>query len=83
MHYWLADRAATQIEPGAKAVLLDQQDHVLEATSANILVHYKDEGLVTPPVEKVLPGISQCNPGKNINESMTAICIPSGRYVKY
>ena len=30
-----------------------------EATSANVVAHFLDQGLVTPPRGKVLPGVSQ------------------------
>ncbi|MCE9547840.1 MAG: aminotransferase class IV [Planctomycetia bacterium] len=58
MHYYLADREAAAREPGARAVLLDTGGHVTEATTANALLYRKSEGLVSPPRESVLPGIS-------------------------
>ncbi len=58
MHYYLADRAAAAKEPGARALLLDADGHALEASTANIVLYYKDSGLIAPPHEKVLPGIS-------------------------
>ncbi len=59
MHYYLADREAARREPGARALLLDQQGHVGEASTANVVCYFHDRGLVTPSVEGVLPGISQ------------------------
>jgi branched-subunit amino acid aminotransferase/4-amino-4-deoxychorismate lyase len=58
MHYYLADEEAQRIEPGARAVLLDQDGHVLEATTANVVLYSAKQGLVGPPHDKVLPGIS-------------------------
>jgi branched-subunit amino acid aminotransferase/4-amino-4-deoxychorismate lyase len=58
MHYFLADRAARQRQPGARALLLDERGFVTEASSANLLVHYRDVGLVSPPKERILPGVT-------------------------
>ncbi len=58
MHYYLADRGARAIDPAARALLLDDDGCVLEATTANVLVYRKSEGLLSPPREKILPGIS-------------------------
>lgn len=59
MHYFLADQQARRDFPGSRAIMLDHQGFVVEATTANILLYRHDEGLVLPPAEKVLPGISQ------------------------
>lgn len=59
LHYYLADRQAAARSPGARALLLDQDGFVGEATTANVIAHFPDRGLVTPPREKVLPGVSQ------------------------
>jgi branched-chain amino acid aminotransferase len=59
MHYYLADREATKLVPGARAILLDQDGYVGEGTTANIITYFKNRGLVTPKIEKVLPGVSQ------------------------
>jgi branched-subunit amino acid aminotransferase/4-amino-4-deoxychorismate lyase len=58
MHYYLADHRAAQVEPGARALLLDHDGLVTEASTANIVVFSSREGLVSPPVRCVLPGIS-------------------------
>lgn len=58
MHYYLADRQAARIEPGARALLLDSQGFVSETSTANVLMYRAGEGLLAPPAEKVLPGIS-------------------------
>jgi branched-chain amino acid aminotransferase len=58
MHYFIADRAAAKEQPGSRALLLDQQGNVSEASTANVVAFYPREGLVSPPIEHVLPGIS-------------------------
>ncbi len=58
MHYYLADRQATHIEPGARAVLLTSAGFVSETATANVLIYDDVEGLVSPPRESILPGIS-------------------------
>ena len=58
MHYYLADRQAEAIEPGARAVLLDQEGFVTEASTANLLAYRATEGLLSPPFDRVLRGIS-------------------------
>jgi len=58
MHYYLADRKAREKDPQARAVMLDEEGFVTEATTANILVYSKQRGLQTPPRDKILPGIS-------------------------
>lgn len=58
MHYYLADRYAAQQARGARALMLDQTGAVLETTTANVLVYREGEGLISPPNEAILPGIS-------------------------
>lgn len=58
MHYYLADQEAQSREPGARAVLLDQEGYVGEASTANLVVYREGEGVVSPRMEKVLPGVS-------------------------
>lgn len=58
MHYYLADLHARRREPGSRALMLDHDGSVIETTSANIILH-TSEGLLMPPREKILPGISQ------------------------
>jgi branched-subunit amino acid aminotransferase/4-amino-4-deoxychorismate lyase len=58
MHYFLADKRAREIEPGARALLLDERGAVAEASTANILVYRRDEGLISPPKERILPGVT-------------------------
>lgn len=58
MHYHLADKEARERDPLARALLLDLDGFVCEATTANVLAHFEGEGLVAPKLEKTLPGIS-------------------------
>lgn len=58
MHYYLADREAAARQPGARAIVLDQNGHVAEATTANVVIYREDEGLVSPPQEDILAGVS-------------------------
>jgi len=58
MHYYLADLRARQKDAAARALLLDATGHVNEASTANVVIYRRDEGLVSPPREKILPGVS-------------------------
>ena len=58
MHYYLADREAREREPGARALLLDQDDFVAEASTASVILFNSAEGFLSPPREKILPGVS-------------------------
>jgi branched-subunit amino acid aminotransferase/4-amino-4-deoxychorismate lyase len=58
MHYYLADRQARQREAGARALLVDERGYVTEASTANVLVYYRGRGLVSPPKEHILPGVT-------------------------
>ncbi len=58
MHYHLADRKAAAEEAGARALLLDERGLVTEASTANVAVFTAAEGLISPPPEKILAGIS-------------------------
>jgi branched-subunit amino acid aminotransferase/4-amino-4-deoxychorismate lyase len=58
MHYYLADREAVARRPGARAIVLDQDGYVAEGTTANVIVYRADEGLISPPDEHVLVGVS-------------------------
>lgn len=57
MHYYLADREAARIRPGAKALLLDGQGRVCETATANI-VAYDGQTLATPPPQRALAGLT-------------------------
>jgi branched-subunit amino acid aminotransferase/4-amino-4-deoxychorismate lyase len=58
MHYYLADLAAHKQDPQARAILLDRRGCVAETATANVLAYRRNEGLVSPPRETILPGIS-------------------------
>jgi branched-subunit amino acid aminotransferase/4-amino-4-deoxychorismate lyase len=58
MHFYLADRAAAARQPAARAILLDEQGHVAETTSANVLAYRAGEGLVSPPRDHILWGVT-------------------------
>jgi branched-subunit amino acid aminotransferase/4-amino-4-deoxychorismate lyase len=58
MHYYLADRDAQRRFPGSRAILLHEDETVSEATTANVLVVFEDGAVVSPPRERILPGIS-------------------------
>ncbi len=61
VHYYLADQAARRLFPGARAVLLDQDGQVTESSSANLLIFKQGEGIVSPPPETILPGVSMAS----------------------
>jgi branched-subunit amino acid aminotransferase/4-amino-4-deoxychorismate lyase len=58
MHYHLADRQVAAIDPQARALLLDAQGFVAEASTANVLIYRAGEGIISPPLPKILRGIS-------------------------
>lgn len=58
MHFYLADLEARRRTPGARALLLDQEGFVGEASTANVVAWFPERGLVTPRFDKVLPGVS-------------------------
>jgi len=58
MHYYLADLEARRVNPRARALLLDQEGWVLETSTASIALVDREEGVIAPPAEKILPGIS-------------------------
>jgi branched-chain amino acid aminotransferase len=58
MHYYLADKKAREIAPGSRALLLDEDGFVTEASTANVVIYRAGEGLISPPRESVLPGVS-------------------------
>ena len=58
MHYFLADKQVRERNPNARAILLDENGNVNEASTANVVAYFDDEGFVSPPREDILPGIS-------------------------
>jgi branched-chain amino acid aminotransferase len=57
VHFYLADREAAEKVPGARALLTDEAGHVTETSTANILL-LRQGRLVSPPLERILHGIS-------------------------
>lgn len=58
MHFYLADRQARAQASGARALLLDQEGYVGESTTANVVMYRRNEGLVSPPRDRILPGVT-------------------------
>jgi branched-subunit amino acid aminotransferase/4-amino-4-deoxychorismate lyase len=58
MHFYLADRRAAERQPGARAILLDQDGLIAEATTANVILYRAGEGLISPPADHILFGVS-------------------------
>lgn len=58
MHYYLADQQARRIAPGARALMLDENGFVTEASTANFVIYTKADGIVSPPKQHILPGVS-------------------------
>lgn len=58
MHFYLAEREAATIQPGALALLGDMAGNITESTIANVLISPDGQGLVSPPRQRILPGIS-------------------------
>ena len=58
MHFYLADQEASAHELRTRAILLDQEGFVGEASTANLVIYRGGEGLVTPLFSKVLPGVT-------------------------
>lgn len=58
MHYYLADQAAREAFPGSRALLLNERGEVNESSTASLLIFRSGKGLVSPPKESILPGIS-------------------------
>ena len=57
MHYYLADLQARRQDPAARALLLDKQGRVAEASTANFLLVKRDR-IFSPLLDYVLPGVS-------------------------
>lgn len=58
LHWFLADREVHRSDPQAMPLLLDDDSHVTETSSANVLV-YDGRQLLTPREKCVLGGVSQ------------------------
>ncbi len=57
LHYFLADREAAAIEPGARAVLAHDDGRISETSTANIAI-VRDGRIATPPAADALGGVS-------------------------
>jgi branched-subunit amino acid aminotransferase/4-amino-4-deoxychorismate lyase len=57
MHWWLADREAQRLEPGAAALLLDTEGNITETAAANVLLVLNGK-VVSPPRDRILDGVS-------------------------
>jgi branched-chain amino acid aminotransferase len=57
LHWWLADRQVRQQQPGANALLLDQEGHLTETAAANFLL-VQSGSVISPPRGSILGGIS-------------------------
>ena len=55
MHYYLAEQEATQNQPGSRALLLDMEGNVAEATVATVVIVERGR-VVVPPAAMILPG---------------------------
>lgn len=58
MHYYLADLEARRRSPGSRAVLHDASGHLTETSTANLVLVDAGGGLVSPPRQSILPGVS-------------------------
>ncbi len=58
MHYYLADQQARKRFAGSRALMVDHEGYITEATTANVVLYEESLGLVMPPMHKVLSGIS-------------------------
>ena len=58
LHWFLADREVRKSDPTAMALLANEQGHLTETNSGNLIL-FDDETLLSPPASQVLGGISQ------------------------
>lgn len=58
LHYYLADQAARKVHPEALGVLRDDDGSLTETSVANLAI-VAGETIVSPPRDRVLPGITQ------------------------
>ena len=58
MHYFLADKKSPADCPRLGRLLLDEQGFVTEASTANVVIYKANTGLISPPLEQILPGVS-------------------------
>ena len=55
MHYYLAEQEATKKQPGSRALLLDMEGNVAEATVATVVM-VEQGRVIVPPAAMILPG---------------------------
>jgi len=58
MHYYLAGREASRVDPQAWALLMDLEGNLTETNGANFLL-VEGQTIVSPPSSTILPGISR------------------------
>lgn len=58
LHYYLADLAANQAFPNAAGVLVDDDGSLTETSVANLAI-FDGAQIISPPVDRVLSGVSQ------------------------
>lgn len=58
LHFVLADREAKRVDPDGEPLVLDREGYVAEMKHANVFA-VTDGVIQTPPVTRVLPGISR------------------------
>lgn len=58
LHYFLADQRARAEQAGAAGVLLDEDGTITETSTSNIAI-VESGGIVTPPDQRILPGVTQ------------------------
>lgn len=58
LHYYSADAFARQLGPDALGVLVDADGSITDTSIAN-LVLFRDGRILSPPIEQVLPGVTQ------------------------
>lgn len=58
LHYYMADQEARRQSPGAQGVLIDQDGGLTETSQANLAI-VREGKIVSPPAERVLPGVTE------------------------
>jgi branched-chain amino acid aminotransferase len=58
MPWWLAEREARRLEPGAVALLVDSDGHITETAGANVLA-VRNGKVLSPPRDSILQGIGR------------------------
>lgn len=58
MHFYLAERQAAAKQPGAWPLLCDAAGRVTESSIANVVISPEGTHLVSPPGERILPGVT-------------------------